>query len=325
VNPLPATLAIPPTIAHFRFADVDWQNGNLRALLQLLSACSVRDKDGGCRLDISGICQTEEEWAAFDEFLTTYRAGSVGELVYDRNRLTRAFLIFVNRAPVLRSLSINGCLREDDEFLPELCRFFRRNRMLEEIHIRGIGECVLSASMRHVLEALSSSRQVVLLDLRDQEMGFCIFEVLQKFFNNNRSVEEIFLDGNTIIDIQSFEALLVEFGKRNTRLILHSPTKDLLSLFEVNNIAPSNAERLNRLICKLAEYQNTRPFSSTRIPTTCDSNDPSDVVYDIRHSYLEDMRWKEALNFTPCADEMTHYEILDTEFALDRLLSGLKR
>jgi hypothetical protein len=140
----------------------------------------------------------------------------------------------------------------------------------------------------------------------------------------NKSVDELFIDDNNLLDIQSFEIFLAHMCTRNWKLVIHVPSHDLLSLFRMNNISPSKAERLVCLLHQLANCQDSRPFSSILIAPTGEKIDPDEILYEIRHSFLEDTRWGDSLNFAPMADEMTHFQILDQEFAFAKLVQNLK-
>jgi hypothetical protein len=162
------------------------------------------------------------------------------------------------------------------------------------------------------------------LDIRHQKLGFDLIPMLEDFFQHNKSVDEIFIDDNKLLDLQSFEALLAHLVARNWKLTLHVPTQDLLSLFEMNNFSSSKAERLVRLLHQLKNCQDSRPTPAAHIGSVGDSVDPDEVLYEIRHSYVEDTRWQESLTFAPMADELTYYRLLEDEFNLDELSAKLR-
>jgi hypothetical protein len=93
----------------------------------------------------------------------------------------------------------------------------------------------------------------------------------------------------------------------------------------MNNISSSKAERLVRLIDKLKNCQDTRPLSSGMVGSYGDNVDPDEVLYEIRHAYLEDTRWEEGMNFTPLADENVYYQMLDSEFSFETLATRLRK
>jgi hypothetical protein len=183
---------------------------------------------------------------------------------------------------------------------------------------------VLGSSMKQVFDALGFNQHLRVLDIRHQQLGFDLIPMLEDFFQHNKSVDEIFIDDNNLLDIQSFETLLAHLVTRNWKLTLHVPSKDVLSLFEMNNISASKAERLIRLLHQLKNCEETRPFSSTQIGSLGDDVGPDEIVYEIRDTYFEDDRWEESFNFAPVADEETHYAILEAEFSLDSLAQKLK-
>jgi hypothetical protein len=320
VLPLPS-VHLPASIGHYIFADVNWQGNNLRALFLLLAA---DERTNRLRLDISNAQQTRQQWSDFDTFLVTQRGLRVDELVYDGNPTSRNFLAFVAGLSGLTNLSINGCIEVNDEMTSEVCRYLKRNRTLEELHICGSERKVLGASIRQVFDALKFNSQLHVLDIRHQKLSFDLIPMLEDFFTHNKTVDEIFIDDNNLLDIQSFEKFLANLVARNVKLILHVPTRDLLSLFELNNVSSSRAERVARLLHQLKNCQAHKPFSQAAIGLQADKCDPDEVICEIRHSYLEDNRWCESLSFAPMADETVHYELLDNEFALDGLVRKLR-
>jgi hypothetical protein len=321
---LPSKLQLPASLLSFSFADIEWSAGNLKRLIVILSAHRPADRLARFKVDLSSIRQSPEQWQDFNEFLTTHPAFPVSELVYNNNPITRQFLAFLATVPSVVALSLGGCMNGNDELIADFCRYLKRNRTLVELHICGSEKAVLGSSMKQVLDSIKYNQCIRVLDIRHQRLGFELIPMLEEFFQHNKTVDEIFIDGNNLLDIQSFEALLAHLVVRNWKLILHVPSQDLLSLFEMNNVSSSKAERLVRLVQQLKNCQDARPLASSMAGSYGESLDPDEVLYEIRHSYLEDNRWQESLNFAPMADENIHYDLVDSEFSFPVLVGRLK-
>jgi hypothetical protein len=325
IQPLPAELRLPISLNSFCFGNCEWQNGNLKKLMLILSSHRIDDRSNRFRLEVSNIRQSDADWADFDQFLATNQNFPITHFVYDGNKLSHSFLSFISHSSLMTSLSVNGCLAMNDELITEFCRYLKRNRTLEELHICGSDKAILGASMRQVFDALKFNQHIHVLDFRHQRLGFNLIPMIENFFVQNKSVDELFIDDNSLLDIQSFEVFLAHMCARNWKLLLHVPSNDLLSLFKMNNISPSKAERLICLLHQLENCQDSRPFNSIAIAPIGEKVDPDEILYEIRDSFLEDTKWADSLNFALMADEMTHFQILDEEFDFAKLVQKLKQ
>jgi hypothetical protein len=311
---LPADLQIPASLARLAFPDVEWQNGALSSLFRVLSAPIA--------LDISRARQSADEWLAFHEFAASQTAFAAAELSYDGNPLSGEFLLLLGRAPSLACLSVSGCLSADDAILPDFCSFLKGNRTLTKLRIGGAGR-TLGAASKQVLEVLETNQRLRLLDIRDQGIGPELLPLLETFFRQNKTVDELFVDGNGIIDLQAFEALLTRLVARNWRLVLHAPVKDLLALGDVKGLSPAEAERIAGLLRQLGNCPDARPLASVVLAPI--GTDPDDPLSGIRHAYIDDVAWHETLQFASMNDEAVHYDMLNDQFSFGALAAGLRR
>lgn len=308
---------LPPTLSSVIMRDIEWENGNLITFLEILEG----HRGKGMKLDISKAHMSDEDWTEFETFMASHGFPKLTQFVYDENRMSPAIVEFMGRCPVLNCIRMRGSFGVSDDWITDFCSYIRKNRTLKELHINGTEKNRLGLGIKHILNAVKSSRLLQVLDISDQGIGVELLPMLADFFTANESVNELMIDGNNLLDLHGLERFVAKLKFRNFRVVLRIPTHDLFALAELGNLTPTMVKEITTDINELQECMNAQRRSFDDVDT---GETETDSLSAMKGLYVDDRQWQRSLNYVRFGRQTFHYDRLNQKFGLKALVNKVR-
>jgi hypothetical protein len=263
-------LTFPLTLMKVHAANVQW---NVKVFGDFLRVCAEHDSPGEFSLSVANAQFNDGRWSEIDEVIANLQAPKVTSLTWDGNALSQSFFQFLSSCPSLRGLSICGCVRPDD--LPFLTDFFRRNRRIDTLNMKGTKQAI--PELPSLFEVLRRSKVIRQFDCSFNLIDDVAAEALAQWAIRSRTLTFIAFDGTAIPTIDRLVQIYDASVMRERPLHIPFPDADVSRLKHAGSSDPS---QINRLKHTLREIRKPRAH---RKPIAPDSKPfaPFDVFCDV--------------------------------------------
>ena len=321
-KPLSSDMPLPPTVASFVMRDIEWESGNLATFMEITG----KHRYKWLKVDISGAKMSANDWLKFDDFMGSHSNRSLTHFVYDNNRMSESVVNFMKACPSLTCVWMQGSLGQADDCVPLFCEYLKSCTTLRTLHITGSLKTRLGSALKQILGTLKSSRSLQFLDINDHGIGRDLLPMLTDFFETNKSVTELMIDGNNILDLKGLEEFVGKLRVRNYRLQLHVPENDLCKMADVHSVPRKKVTEIVTRINELQECTRVFPFSAApRADETGENlDDTPECLRGMQSFYVDDAIWEQSLNIGRLGNQDFHYQRVDKHFNLKLLIRKVR-
>ncbi|OHS93052.1 hypothetical protein TRFO_12062 [Tritrichomonas foetus] len=184
-------------------------------------------------LNVSNAKLKPEDWTDFFRHAQVMKGRCLGSLEWNMNSLHKVFFLFLERCPLLRSLSIDGCFSPDDPLLDLCSEFLSMNEKIVRFSCAGTARKWLgSQGTTKLIQCLQTNRAIKSFCIHNNRSGPNMFAGLSRLMLQNRIVENLEISGNGVKDLKTYREFYEAMAARGRPLIVKWPEEEVKDMLQ---------------------------------------------------------------------------------------------
>jgi len=188
-------------------------------------------------LSISRALIDNREWNDFFSQIVNLYGCKLFELIWNENKVTSSFLVFISRITELRKLSLDGCFTAKNDIIADINEFIEFNEYIIDISLSAIGNKAMSSSgLFTTIGALRENRSINTIRLLNYVFDESLIFELTDILTKNRVINTIEINNFNTVDISLWRRFLSRLVMRGKPLKLIIPNEEFESFKNQKNI-----------------------------------------------------------------------------------------
>ena len=256
-------ITLPQSLKSLVFNHITVENN---ALTFLFNSLIQNFGNRAMNLSLSEIQMTPDQWNYFSQYLSQLNL-TLSHFVFDNNQFDENIVQFLRQSTISR-LSLSGCLFETSPCINSFGNYIASSNSLVELNISGGNNVILGQALNFILQCISRSKTIKIINVSNQKAGPGIYELLLNILQSNQTISVIKLDDNNPTDVQSLKHFLNALIKRNIKMDIEVPFHDLKELQKANLITEDGCNEIMVLSNRIKKLNPKRVgFSIPSNPT----------------------------------------------------------
>jgi hypothetical protein len=192
------------------------------------------------------------EWKTVFTQLKELKNISIGELIWDGNKITPSFFTFVNRIKTLTALSLMGAQILEGPSTKKLCSFIEGSTKLKYLNVSGKkGNNLSSSSAADVIKALESNRSISYFDISNTPIRPNGLRNLANALITNRVPDIVLIDTIKVYTRESWNYFIDTLLKRGKPLKIVWSEEEIRKMADQKIINEKDIDEFKKNIARI--------------------------------------------------------------------------
>lgn len=227
-------------------------------LISIFKILNQENKQNFLEFDCHNILLVEEDWENVLKILPTIQPDILKSLNWSMNSVDEQFFDFLDRAPHLSSISLDGIINDDSNPLKFLHDFILANETVEYLSVKGINNTKLSQrSLSFLFNALKNNANLKSIDFSNHSYGELGLKSLSAALLENDKIQSVVFSPCGVSNKNAFDEFFFELMKREVSLNFPWPQLEMTTMLSSNVINSDDMRnyrsKFNHIISELPQ------------------------------------------------------------------------